>query len=201
MIPRHTYHSPQRYANTVGLVVERLRAPDEMDSIRYFVNGSVKPLWERWFHLDNLEEDLPPVFKQFNASNAKQSGNPSDDSFIADPAYHANINRKLGQPFDFKQWIDENRTKIKSEGFASLSGPPVYQAIVRMYGPTAPLEIDTSKGETFAVNWGGHVSVTCNGKNHELGNFFDSILIPQNAKSSIKCDAEGLCFAVQSPTP
>lgn len=64
MIPCHTYHSPQRYVNTVGLVVERLRAPHEMDSIRYFVNGSVNPLWERWFHLENLEEDLPPVFKQ-----------------------------------------------------------------------------------------------------------------------------------------
>lgn len=86
-------------------------------------------------------------------SKAKQSGQPGDDSFVADPAYHANIYRKLGEPFDFKEWIDTNRAKIKSEGFVALSGPPTYQMIVRMYGSTAPLEIDTSKGETFLLNW------------------------------------------------
>jgi len=35
LLPARIPHSPQRQANTVGLVVERRRLPSEIDGLRY----------------------------------------------------------------------------------------------------------------------------------------------------------------------
>src|SRR5207237_5161806 len=36
LLPPRTPHSPQRPANTVGLVIERKRAPDELDGFQWY---------------------------------------------------------------------------------------------------------------------------------------------------------------------
>lgn len=38
LLPAKIQHSPQRFADTVGMVVERERTPNEMDGLRYFLN-------------------------------------------------------------------------------------------------------------------------------------------------------------------
>ena len=36
MLPAHTRHSPQRPADTVGLVIERIRQPGELDAFEWY---------------------------------------------------------------------------------------------------------------------------------------------------------------------
>ncbi|CAI8024337.1 3-hydroxyanthranilate 3,4-dioxygenase [Geodia barretti] len=62
--PSRIPHSPQRYGGTVGLVIERERSEDEVDGLRYYVDGTIKPLWEEWFHCDDLGTQLGPVIKK-----------------------------------------------------------------------------------------------------------------------------------------
>ena len=45
-------------------MIERKRSQDEMDGLRYYVDGTVSPLWEQWFHCYDLGIQLGPVIKR-----------------------------------------------------------------------------------------------------------------------------------------
>ncbi|KAG7255005.1 hypothetical protein CRUP_006079 [Coryphaenoides rupestris] len=64
LLPARIPHSPQREANTVGLVVERRRLLTETDCLRYYVEDSTELLFEKWFYCENLGTQLVPVIKE-----------------------------------------------------------------------------------------------------------------------------------------
>jgi 3-hydroxyanthranilate 3,4-dioxygenase len=55
-----------RYANTIGIVVERLRKPHEADGLRYFVPGTTDVLYEEYFHCKDLGSELVPVIQRYS---------------------------------------------------------------------------------------------------------------------------------------
>ena len=57
-LPSRIPHSPQRQANTVGLVIERERYEHETDGLRYYQEGTTDPLWEKWFYCHDLGKQL-----------------------------------------------------------------------------------------------------------------------------------------------
>ena len=67
-LPPRTPHSPQRRANSVGLVVERKRLPHEADGLMWFCEQCNEKLFERFFTLENIETDFPKVFDEFYRS-------------------------------------------------------------------------------------------------------------------------------------
>lgn len=76
LLPGKIPHSPQRDANTVGLVIERERLQNETDGLRYYVeDGSTNSLFERWFYCDDLGSQLGPIIKEFFASEQFKTGN------------------------------------------------------------------------------------------------------------------------------
>jgi 3-hydroxyanthranilate 3,4-dioxygenase len=68
LLPANVWHSPQRFENTVGLVVERRRNEDELDGLGWFCGECHNPLYKETFHLEDITKDLPPVFDRFYAS-------------------------------------------------------------------------------------------------------------------------------------
>lgn len=68
LLPAEIPHSPQRFANTVGLVVERKRFLDENDGFMWFCEECHAKLYDEYFHLTNIETQLTPVFDRFYAS-------------------------------------------------------------------------------------------------------------------------------------
>lgn len=67
LLPAHVPHSPQRYANTVGLVVERPRNPGEQDGFMWFCQRCNNRLHAEYFTLENIETQLAPLFERFFA--------------------------------------------------------------------------------------------------------------------------------------
>jgi len=65
LLPPGVPHSPQRYANTVGLVVERQRKPDELDGFMWFCEQCGNKLHEEFLPVADIVTDLPPVFDRF----------------------------------------------------------------------------------------------------------------------------------------
>jgi len=65
LLPPRTPHSPQRRANTVGMVVERKREPSESDGLMWFCENCGNKLYEEYFPLTNIVTQLPPVFERF----------------------------------------------------------------------------------------------------------------------------------------
>lgn len=65
LLPSTIPHSPQRFADSVGLVVERRRAQDELDGFMWFCSSCNNKLYEEYLHVANIVDDLPPVFERF----------------------------------------------------------------------------------------------------------------------------------------
>lgn len=68
LLPPKVPHSPQRFENTVGLVVERKRLDHEQDGLIWYCEKCNNKLYEEYFHLENIETQFPPVFERFYAS-------------------------------------------------------------------------------------------------------------------------------------
>ena len=65
LLPPNIPHSPQRPANTVGLVIERRRAEDEKDHLRWFCEKCGEMLYDANFQLVDLGKQLKPIIEEF----------------------------------------------------------------------------------------------------------------------------------------
>lgn len=68
LLPAHVPHSPQRYENTVGLVIERQRRPDEKDGFLWYCDNCQHQLYAEYLHVTDIVAQLPPVFERFYGS-------------------------------------------------------------------------------------------------------------------------------------
>jgi 3-hydroxyanthranilate 3,4-dioxygenase len=68
LLPPKTPHSPQRPANTVGLVIERYRKETELDGFLWFCEKCNHKLYEKYFVLTDIVKQLPEVMKSFYES-------------------------------------------------------------------------------------------------------------------------------------
>ena len=68
LLPPRVPHSPQRFADTVGLVVERKRLPHELDGFMWFCEECDHKLYEEHVYVDDIVAQLPPVFDRFYSS-------------------------------------------------------------------------------------------------------------------------------------
>ncbi len=72
LLPRNTPHSPQREANTVGLVIERRRLEHEQDGLQWYCENCNEKLYEEFFKLTNIETQFPEVFERYyNSEHVK----------------------------------------------------------------------------------------------------------------------------------
>ena len=65
LLPPRVPHSPQRFADTVGLVVERARLPHELDGFMWFCDECSNKLYEEFVYVDDIVGQLPPIFERF----------------------------------------------------------------------------------------------------------------------------------------
>ncbi len=68
LLPGNVPHSPQRPANTVGLVLERKRLPGEKDGFVWICPKCSNKLYEEFFTLTDIAKQFPPIFDRFYAS-------------------------------------------------------------------------------------------------------------------------------------
>tara|TARA_B100000131_G_scaffold322508_1_gene376677 strand:- start:991 stop:1497 length:507 start_codon:yes stop_codon:yes gene_type:complete len=72
LLPPNVPHSPQRYNNTVGLVIERKRVINELDKFQWYCDHCHHILYDTSVQLINIVKQLPPLFEKFwNDDNAR----------------------------------------------------------------------------------------------------------------------------------
>ena len=71
LLPAKVPHSPQRGANTVGLVIEYPRAKDMEDALEWYCTSCHHQLYREPFTLKNIETDMPAIFKRFYSDEEK----------------------------------------------------------------------------------------------------------------------------------
>jgi len=70
LLPKHVPHSPQRCADSVGLVIERQRRPEERDGFLWYCDRCHGQLYAEYLHVADIVSQLPPVFERFYGSAA-----------------------------------------------------------------------------------------------------------------------------------
>lgn len=75
LLPPGIPHSPQRFADTVGLVVERKRLEHELDGFLWFCDNCNNKLYEEYVYVDDIVGQLPPIFDRFYGSKKNRRCN------------------------------------------------------------------------------------------------------------------------------
>ena len=65
LLPKHIPHSPQRFENTIGLVVEYKRNEGELDAFQWYCDMCDNLLHEVKIDLEDIVSQLPPLFKSY----------------------------------------------------------------------------------------------------------------------------------------
>ena len=65
LLPPKVPHSPQRFENTVGLVIERKRRKGELDAFQWYCDECNSLLYEEHLQLKDIVKQLPSIFEGF----------------------------------------------------------------------------------------------------------------------------------------
>lgn len=65
LLPKNVPHSPQRFENTVGLVVEYQREEGALDAFQWYCDECNEMLHEVTLDLENIVTQLPPLFEAY----------------------------------------------------------------------------------------------------------------------------------------
>ncbi|EDN06148.1 3-hydroxyanthranilate 3,4-dioxygenase [Histoplasma capsulatum] len=72
LLPANTPHSPVRFADTVGIVVEMPRADGAEDTLRWYCVGCKGVVWETSFVCTDLGTQVKEVVERFAADEGKR---------------------------------------------------------------------------------------------------------------------------------
>jgi 3-hydroxyanthranilate 3,4-dioxygenase len=68
LLPAEVAHSPQRPAGSVGIVIERRRAPNELDGFSWYCENCGQRLYLERVAVRDIEAQLPEIFSRFYSS-------------------------------------------------------------------------------------------------------------------------------------
>lgn len=117
ILPGGIPHSPQRFAGTLGMVIERERGESEFDGLRWYqqpdlensLKGESKQseaekalviLYEEYFHCYNLGTQLAPIIQTYLQSEMCAKNVPAENMPLKDPPIKINSLQKVTEPIN-----------------------------------------------------------------------------------------------------
>ncbi|XP_049926439.1 3-hydroxyanthranilate 3,4-dioxygenase [Epinephelus moara] len=196
LLPARIPHSPQRQANTVGLVVERRRLLTETDCLRYYVDNTTDILFEKWFYCKDLGTELVPIIKEFMASVECKTGKPDPNKVFREPPFQMNTMNVM-LPFCFKDWLDKQRPSLANGGPIDMFGAQ-FETEVMVFGP-GQTKMSVRPSEVWIWQLEGSSRLTMNGQQFTLS-AGDSLLVPEQSQYQWQRDEGTVALVVvQNP--
>jgi len=72
LLPANIPHSPQRAANTIGLVIERVRPKEMLDGFQWYCQQCGNKLYEDYLYVADIVKELPEIFQRFHSDPANK---------------------------------------------------------------------------------------------------------------------------------
>ncbi len=142
MLPARVPHSPQRTANSCGLVIERRRLSTETDCVRWFVPQTTQILYEKWFHCKDLGIELVPLIKDFFASEEYKTKCPGQ-----------NVLDENEVPFKLNQVVLEKHSHGSFNLFEKLNKMEANEnGVISLNLPGLQFNVSVFKKGQYAVN-------------------------------------------------
>jgi 3-hydroxyanthranilate 3,4-dioxygenase len=188
LLPRAIPHSPQRFANTVGLVMERSRLKTELDGLRFHVvseNGiqTTESLYECWFQWNENRARMAEFFDEFFASEQFKTGKPVPGVIPDKSPIEIDSQTSLGDPFSLKDWIATNRQQIDADGKLAVFDRSKHQLQVFIYGRGENTDC-AETAETWIWQMEGESRVKVGSHEFALNND-DSLLVPVGLRFTV----------------
>lgn len=73
LLPGNIPHSPQRFENTLGIVLERRRPENSLDTLRWYCEECKSVVYEESFYCVNLGTQLKPVIEAYFGDDGKRT--------------------------------------------------------------------------------------------------------------------------------
>ncbi len=67
LLPGNTPHSPIRFEDTIGLVIERIRTTEHVDRLRWYCQQCKNLLHEESFHCADINNQLKVIMEKYAA--------------------------------------------------------------------------------------------------------------------------------------
>ncbi|KJE89776.1 3-hydroxyanthranilate 3,4-dioxygenase, variant [Capsaspora owczarzaki ATCC 30864] len=216
MLPGNIPHSPQRLANTIGLVIERERDQTEIDHLRWYCPQCREIVHEGTFHCVDLGSQLKPVIEGYYASTESRTCSkcgtldlhPSQRTPpAADPAGaakkpgHNSINPDTHpNPFNLRQAIEAKGIAPGSSAF--LYGPESQFHLKASRGPSTSVEFKAAANETWFYQLSGSCTV-----NVQVADKTESVqvdegqcyLLPRGISHAVQRSADSLGLVLSRP--
>jgi len=190
-------HSPQRFKDTVGLVIERERLPTELDALRYYVPSQpTETLYQECFHCEDLGVQLKPVIERYFASEQYKTGFPLSGQ--PDPSvpgqhvlpYPIDTESNIMEPFSLAKWISDREEKLlNGNGVVErmFGGGERDEFQVTVHGPIdGEGEKTVIEHEVLFWQWKGSCTVTTDAGEEHVVNEGDYFLIKPNVAHQTK---------------
>ncbi|XP_067901260.1 3-hydroxyanthranilate 3,4-dioxygenase [Heterodontus francisci] len=178
LLPARIPHSPQRQADSIGLVFERMRLKTELDALRYYVGNSTDVLFEKWFYCEDLGTQLGPIIKEFFSSEEYKMGKPNPDKLQRQIPFRINTVSTVMEPFSLQDWFHQHSQHIKVKQIVDMFGD-------QFETKTAVYATGESEGKESVDTWiwqlEGASVIVMDGKTTNL-TAGDSLLIPLKTK-------------------
>jgi 3-hydroxyanthranilate 3,4-dioxygenase len=157
VLPGFIPHSPQRFENTIGLVIERDRLPEEKDGLMWFKKDSAERIYAEYFHCTNLGVQLVPVIDRFQHSNACKTGEPDPNTKIP-PLIQPNPAQSTDPPIPYASYSSAHPgvTEPFHKGEFKIS-------LVNATDKAIALPERCEPGEIFYYQRSGHSTLHMNG--------------------------------------
>jgi len=177
VLPSRIPHSPQRLANTLGLVIERARSLQEFDALRWYTEDN-NVLYEEWFNCTDLVTQLPVVIKRFFETEQYKTGIPKP---MPSPPVMVDTSSTLSTPISLPKWIEKHSNALKSD-FKTVLNKGEFNLQI-FGGFDQPVSIH--QNEIWLYQLSGSIKVTIE-SNEQTLNSGDVCLIQKNQTFSVK---------------
>ena len=88
LLPKNIPHNPVRPANSIGLVIERVRKGTDMrDGLYWFCDNCNNELYNERFTLNDIEKDFLDVFKRYYNNEENRTCNSCGDVMETDSRF------------------------------------------------------------------------------------------------------------------
>lgn len=187
ILPVDVPHSPQRYENTIGLVIERVRRSTEKDTLRWYEKGTNKIEYQEIFYCADLGTQIKEAIMRY--FGMKDAGKIEGEFGVADaePSIHTPSPSPLSNAVDSAKSGATTSTSYDKSEFS-------YHVLKGVQGEVLPGVVG---GDAFL--WQLEGSSRIDGDSTITMNQGDVMLLPIDAEGSFKVssgDAESVLLCI-----
>jgi len=209
LLPPRIPHSPQREANSLGLVIERDRKETEIDGLRWYMYDdnkapTQKVAYEEFFHCTDLGVQLKPVIERYRSSEAFKTGKPQQEGVGVpksdDIPIQIDTETSVPSVIHFKNWIQQNWHSSAFPGEKTIFNGKDFEIIALAGNVTSSEKSCTREAWLYQIK--GNSSVVIITHDHQKSNNDElelkennMVLIPPGSKHQIKqIGTDSLCL-------